>query len=47
MHPKVKSYSGSRNLVYASKLEEQKKLEERLKEKYKQLKNDTDKQRKR
>lgn len=41
MHPKVKSYSGTRNLVYAAKLEEQKKLEQRLKEKYKQLKNDT------
>lgn len=41
MHPKVKSYSGSRNFVYAQKLEEQKKLEQRLKEKYKQLKNDT------
>lgn len=41
MHPKVKSYSDKRNLVYASKLEEQKKLEERLKEKYKLLKNDS------
>jgi hypothetical protein len=41
MHIKVKGYSGTRNIVYASKLEEQKKLEERLKEKYKQLKNDT------
>jgi cell division protein FtsX len=41
MHPKVKSYSDTRNVVYASKLEEQKKLEQRLKEKYKLLKNDT------
>lgn len=41
MYQKVKGYSDKRNLVYASKLEEQKKLEERLKEKYKQLKNDS------
>ena len=41
MHQKVKGYSGTRNVVYASKLEEQKKLEQRLKEKYKQLKDDT------
>ena len=41
MHPKVKGYSDKRNVLYASKLEEQNKLEQRLKEKYKQLKNDT------
>jgi len=41
MHPKVKSYSNTRNLVYAAKLEEQKQLEKRLQEKYKQLKNET------
>lgn len=41
MHPKIKGYSDKRNIVFASKLEEQKKLEQRLKEKYKQLKNDT------
>jgi hypothetical protein len=38
MHPKVKGYSGTRNIVYASKLEEQKKLEELLKKKYQLLK---------
>jgi hypothetical protein len=38
MHPKIKGYSGTRNVVYASKLEEQKKLEELLKKKYKLLK---------
>jgi hypothetical protein len=38
MHPKVKGYSGTRNVVYASKLEEQKKLEELLKKKYQLLK---------
>jgi hypothetical protein len=41
MHPKIKGYSKARNIVFASKIEEQKKLEERLKEKYKQIKNDT------
>lgn len=41
MHQKAKSYSPVRNIVYASKLEEQKKLEKLLREKYKQLKNDT------
>lgn len=41
MHPKVKSYSGNRNIVYAAKLEEQKQLEKRLQEKYKQLKLNT------
>jgi hypothetical protein len=39
MHPKVKGYSGTRNVVYASKLEEQKKLEELLKKKYQLLKS--------
>jgi hypothetical protein len=38
MHPKIKGYSGTRNVVYASKLEEQKKLEELLKKKYQLLK---------
>jgi hypothetical protein len=38
MHPKIKGYSGTRNIVYASKLEEQKKLEELLKKKYQLLK---------
>jgi hypothetical protein len=38
MHPKVKGYSGTRNVVYASKLAEQKKLEELLKKKYQLLK---------
>jgi hypothetical protein len=38
MHAKVKGYSGTRNVVYASKLEEQKKLEELLKKKYQLLK---------
>jgi len=40
MHPKVKSYSGTRNIVYAAKLVEQKKLEKRLQEKYKQFKKE-------
>ena len=44
MHPKVKGYSSTRNIVYAAKLEEEKKLEQRLKEKYKQLQNATTKQ---
>jgi hypothetical protein len=38
MHPKIKGYSGTRNVVYAAKLEEQKKLEELLKKKYQLLK---------
>jgi hypothetical protein len=38
MHPKVKGNSGTRNVVYASKLKEQKKLEELLKKKYQLLK---------
>jgi hypothetical protein len=37
MHPKIKGYSDTRNIVYASKLEEQKKLEALLKKKYKEL----------
>ena len=37
MKQKIK-YSPVRNLVFASKIEEQKKLEQRLREKYQQLK---------
>lgn len=35
---KTIKYSATRNIVFASKIEEQKKLEKLLREKYKQLK---------
>lgn len=38
---KNNKYSPTRNIVFASKIEEQKKLEQRLKERYKQLNNKT------
>jgi hypothetical protein len=37
----ITKYSTVRNIVFQSKIEEQKKLEKLLKEKYKQLKNKT------
>jgi hypothetical protein len=36
---KTIKYSATRNIVFASKIEEQKKLEKLLREKYKQLNN--------
>jgi hypothetical protein len=41
MNKGIKGYSKVRNKVFLSKIEEQKKFEELLKQKYKQLKNDT------